>query len=282
MAQVTKEMLRERFAEAGLEPFWPQIECVVRPAIEVNSSPCSDDNLAIGASKRGGAPDLSVDFVWPERSGEACDFFCQINLSETAPFDVEGLLPKAGLLSFFISRDQVGELNGDPVYLFSPEIPLVRQSNERTEELAKYTDVVQYDFDSTWSSPNYSEKLNFLDQLADGRDLFEEISWEIGGVDCLLGHPDDYQGDPEPTCELIYRGVRRHAYDNAPEGWSSHHAEVKQLAFNNWLFLFDTSDDAGVFSLNYCIRRDDLARQNFSKTILIFAFRLKGYPSRRF
>jgi uncharacterized protein YwqG len=271
MAQITREMLMERFAEAGLEAFWQQIERVLRPAIQVHPSPCFDDTLAIGASKRGGAPDLPVDFVWPERGGEPCDFFCQINLEATAPFDVEELLPKSGLLSFFISKDQVvdGGLNGDPVYFFSPEIPLIRQGNVRTDELAKYTEVIQYDFDYTWSSPSNSEKLNFLDQLVDGRDLFKENSCDVVNNECMLGHPDDYQGDQEPTCELIYRGVKKNAYGGLPENWLSLYAEVKQLAFDNWFSLFDTSDDAGVFSLSYCIRRDDLARQDFSKTILI-------------
>jgi uncharacterized protein YwqG len=273
MAQVTKEMLRERFVEAGLEQYWPQIERVVRPAIQVHASPCSEDNLAIGASKRSGAPDVPMDFVWPERGGKPCDFLCQINLAEAAPFDVEGLLPKAGLLSFFLTSYEVGwegEINGDPVYFFPPEIPLTRQSNERVEELMKYSEVMQYDFDYTWSSPNNSKKLNFLDQLAHERDLFEDISWDVVHSECMLGHPDDYQGDQEPTCELIYRGVRSNAYNSdVPENWIALHTEVEQLAFDNWLSLFDTSDDPGVFSLSYCIRRDDLARQDFSKTILI-------------
>lgn len=264
-------MLRERFVEAGLQAFWPQIERVVRPAIQVHSSPCSDDSLAIGASKRGGAPDLPVDFVWPERGGEPCDFFCQINLEATASFDVEGLLPKAGLLSFFISKDQVveGELNGDPVFFFASEVPLTRQSNERVEELMKYSEVMRYEFDYTWSFPNNSAKLNFLGRGTEAKDLFVGVSWEVGGGDCLLGHPDDYQWDQEPTCELTYRGVTWQTRSDSPEAWASLYAEVEQIAFDNWLCLFDTSDDFGVFSLSYCIRRDDLARQDFSKTILI-------------
>nr|WP_309687424.1 DUF1963 domain-containing protein [Armatimonas sp.] len=320
MAQVTKEMLRERFFQAGLEPFWPQIERVLRPAIAVKSSHCSDESLPIGASKRGGAPDLPVDFVWPERGGEPCQFLCQINLTETRMFDIEGLLPTEGLLSFFVTDYAIGvgegRINGDPVYFFPSETLLERRSHKPNEERTGLFGTTQFHFESTWSVPDNSSKLNFLGRRSEAEKAYEDV---IGGLsdlseggffeamaalavvqgettlnaifqdllqpsdkpfdpllgcvlmggDCLLGHPNDYQGDQEPDCELIYQGVVNGYWDDYPENYATIRGDMEQRAFENWVSLFDTSDDVGVFSLSYCIRRDDLARQDFSKTILV-------------
>lgn len=64
-----------------------------------------DDDIPIGASKYGGAPDLPRDFIWPFHNDRPMWFTCQIDLSELPTcFDI---LPKIGVLSFFYV---------DPVY----------------------------------------------------------------------------------------------------------------------------------------------------------------------
>lgn len=281
MADVTKEMLRERFVQVGLEPFWPQIEGVLRPAIMMKSSLCSDTLLPVGASKWGGAPDLPADFVWPERGGIPCQFYCQINLAQASPFDVEGLLPKRGLLSFFIPEESgLGVLDGEPVYW------LTESGLERRGECEF---AQQISFSSTWSLPNYqsSGKLDFLEEQAEVAQAFAELSdilfgWQGNGpwtaapdplhgcgetCDHLLGHADDYQGDHEAECELVYQGVVSNFYENLPENYRQLCRSVEQQAFDDWICLF--RKDNGVFTLNWHIRRDDLARRDFSKTIVV-------------
>jgi uncharacterized protein YwqG len=52
-----------------------------------------------GSSHFGGQPDFAVgDGEWPEDAM----FLCQINLADAAPHDVEKLLPRDGLLTFFV------------------------------------------------------------------------------------------------------------------------------------------------------------------------------------
>ncbi|WP_394793259.1 DUF1963 domain-containing protein [Armatimonas sp.] len=258
MAQVTKEMLRERFFQAGLESFWPQIERVLRPAIAVKSSLCSDALLSVGASKRGGAPDLPVDFVWPEREGKPCAFYCQINLAQATRFDVEELLPKRGLLSFFTPEESgLGVLDGEPVY-FLPDVTLARRGEC---ELAEHIS-----FAYTWSMPDYqsSGKLDFLGDKTEAALAFEQVSdvlfgWMGEGAwtanadllhacaetcDHLLGHADDYQGDHEPQCELVYQGIVQSFYQNRPDNYMSLCHSVEQQAYDDWVCLLKKTTSA--------------------------------------
>lgn len=67
--------------------------------VEVESS------LVPGSSKLGGSPDLPKGTPYPvDNEGRAFEFAVQINLEEIAPFDKEGILPKTGILSFFINK----------------------------------------------------------------------------------------------------------------------------------------------------------------------------------
>ncbi len=80
---------------------WP----MVRPGIHLACSGGSD--IALGASKIGGQPDLPPDIEWPRYGGRPQAFLAQVNLAEMPLADVaageaEGFdMPRDGLLSFF-------------------------------------------------------------------------------------------------------------------------------------------------------------------------------------
>jgi len=80
-----------------------QLVELLRPAIALTATRADDAQIPVGASKFGGAPDVPADFEWPMWNDKPLGFLAQINLEEVAPFDVEGLLPKSGLLSFFFN-----------------------------------------------------------------------------------------------------------------------------------------------------------------------------------
>ena len=71
----------------------------------------AENELPIGASKLFGNPDVPQGFEWPyiEVDGEEYDlsFIGQINLSEVAKYDKDGLLPKKGMLYFFYDLDEM-------------------------------------------------------------------------------------------------------------------------------------------------------------------------------
>ncbi|WTK84008.1 YwqG family protein [Kribbella sp. NBC_01510] len=56
---------------------------------------------ALAASRLGGAPDLPPAITWPRNDDEPLSFIAQVNLADVAAYDSEGVLPRAGLLSFF-------------------------------------------------------------------------------------------------------------------------------------------------------------------------------------
>ena len=60
-----------------------------------------DADLAVGASKLGGAPDVSDGTRWPSYDGRLLSFVGQVNLADVSPFDEQDMLPPAGLVSFF-------------------------------------------------------------------------------------------------------------------------------------------------------------------------------------
>ena len=70
-----------------------------------------DGKLPVGASKLFGAPDIYEGFEWPtiEVDGEEYDmpFIGQINLRDAAAYDLDGLLPKTGMLYFFYDLDEL-------------------------------------------------------------------------------------------------------------------------------------------------------------------------------
>ncbi len=83
-----------------------QLISLLRPAIALTATRTDDAHIPVGASKFGGAPDVPADFVWPMWNDKPLGFLAQINLEEVAAFDVDRLLPKSGLLSFFYDVDE--------------------------------------------------------------------------------------------------------------------------------------------------------------------------------
>ena len=74
---------------------------LLRPAIALKATRADDADIAVGASKFGGTPDVPAGFEWPMWWQVPINFMAQINLDEIAAFDIEDVLPSSGVLSFF-------------------------------------------------------------------------------------------------------------------------------------------------------------------------------------
>jgi uncharacterized protein YwqG len=87
------------------------IHKLLRPAIVIRTSKSSDAKLPLGATKIGGAPDLSPDVAWPcYKNGRLLAFLAQFDLAEIAKQgDVMKGLPEQGLLSLFSAWGWVTE-----------------------------------------------------------------------------------------------------------------------------------------------------------------------------
>src|SRR5215813_1473995 len=75
----------------------------LKPAVRL--SPAPQVKPPVGGTRAGGRPDLPDGVEWPraQEIDEPMPFALQVNLADVAAFDVEGVLPKTGLLSFFFS-----------------------------------------------------------------------------------------------------------------------------------------------------------------------------------
>ncbi len=81
----------------------------LRYSIRMHTALASDDDLALGATKIGGRPDLPPDTSWPEWRGAPLNFLAQIQLADIAAYDPDGELPHEGTLSFFFDYTNWGK-----------------------------------------------------------------------------------------------------------------------------------------------------------------------------
>lgn len=82
-----------QWADALCDAALPSIRLVIDGQI---------DATAAGVSRLGGSPDLPPDAPWPaEDDGTPLSFIAQLDMRQMAAHDVQGILPRAGLLSFF-------------------------------------------------------------------------------------------------------------------------------------------------------------------------------------
>ena len=92
--------IEEDLSQVVPEPLRARVLRFFRPAILLSTSPASGELLPL-ASKFGGLPDAPLGFEWPSFGGEPLGFVAQLNLAELSQFDLDGRLPKVGLLSFW-------------------------------------------------------------------------------------------------------------------------------------------------------------------------------------
>ncbi len=119
--------LRSLLDRAQLSHRADAVDACLKPAIALRLRRIDQSDLPIGASRFGGCPDLPPKTVWPSRTDKATrdrpkrerplDFVGQLRLEDIAPHDEAGLLPRAGLLSFFVLADYDSDDANEPDYL---------------------------------------------------------------------------------------------------------------------------------------------------------------------
>ena len=87
--------------ERGLERLFEFLKPMAKNAIKIDTQAKDDGDIAVGASKFGGQPDLPASVPWPSNENGALSFVAQINFAEVSKFDTDGLLPKSGMLYLF-------------------------------------------------------------------------------------------------------------------------------------------------------------------------------------
>ena len=278
------------------------LEKVQKQEIRVSYQENVDETLPVMTSKIGGCPSLPEDFVWPRYKGEAFDgvdkerplsFMAQINLSDVAIYDEEGLLPHTGMLSFFYELMTM-RWGFDPedtgcakVYYFSEGTALSRTAAPKDLEEDAVMPECSISFDKHISLPEYQDYKK-LDSEAQGNvrlwEVYDEVCCELGYMrdnwgnrTKLLGYPDVIQNSMEEECESLLRGYRRGCPEDFAKIPENVKLEIKEKS-TDWMLLFqmgtiETGDSEIMFGdcghIYFWIRKQDLQALDFENVWLI-------------
>ena len=268
--------------------------------------------LPATASRIGGVPAVPKDFEWPRhahtrirdwlaslvrrvipglparspRRELPLAFLGQINLKDAAPYDVDGLLPKSGVLSFFLAPWAGGSDSSDRgaarVYYFPDEAALTVA--EPPEDLSTDWQSQEFAlrFESRISLPSLGEYV-----YDDGEDYewddFQQCRAECGYFDAekdfgdephikMFGYPDVIQNPMEEECERVTMGsLRRGNVTYTAEAVYERSKECtllfqlpSKLDGDDFEFMFG---DAG--SIYFWIRKEDLRDRKFENAWFI-------------
>lgn len=254
---------------------------------------------AAGNCRAGGDPDLPAGMEWPcMQNGELMTFIAQINLAEVAAADQTGLLPKTGMLYFFLGdtepstrmehrvvfQNVVGELNRikparTPFYLARrPAGAPVSFTGCRLEPCSGLNIPTKY----------YAQNmLRRFEDLLENEDRIEEFYADYdalfrrtdgGRIGKMFGYGTDRHGDLEYEAALHlhadrdYNGRPEDALQELASCFEGDVGKARQ-AVDGVLLLLEVRSggetgfmwgESGV--LHYFIDREDLAARRFDRT----------------
>ncbi len=132
--QDAQATLTQLILEEGLEAQAAEIAQVTEPIVILVTRKAVRADLALGASRLGGEPDLTPGSAWPEHNGVPLPFLAQLRLEDVAPHDVHRVLPQSGLLSFFARSLTAGHVRFAPQgsMLERRELPEAIDEEDRT------------------------------------------------------------------------------------------------------------------------------------------------------
>lgn len=282
---ILEEKFQKSIDEVGLTHISEKLLAVAQPAILFELTAGNDGNIAIGDSKIGGEPDLPLGYQYPQWKNRPMGFIGQINLANASKFDMNNLLPKEGVLSFFYDLyDQPWGYDPDNlgftrVEYFPPNVPLIRQEILDTEILLKCSSVI---FSPCLTMPSSgSQAYDILQSQYLFNDEEEKKYWDLPSQMLtnykqteskanhrLLGHSYNIQGDMQLEAELVSNGL----YCGNSSGYNDPKAKLLEASLAQWQLLFQLdSDDTGELMwgdggmLYYWIRKSDLLNRNFEK-----------------
>lgn len=240
--------------------------------------------------KIGGKPYLPADFPWPSFTFEGeqrpLSFFCQLNLTELAPFDKDKQLPDHGLLSFFYECESFcwgfdpKDRGAAKVYYFEDTTDFIPFEIPEAINEEQIMPEIGVSFKAKQAYPKYEEFVIHSAMECDWED-YDKILEKLG-VNTeedpeghkILGYADIIQDEMLSECEQTTRGV----YCGGPEGYESlsskDRADIEEKA-KDWTLLLqlgtiETDDFEWMFGdcgmLYFYIKKQDLAQRNFDKS----------------
>jgi uncharacterized protein YwqG len=272
---------RAHLEAAGLGQ-WADALCEAAvPSIRLVLDGQADATVA-GVSRLGGSPDLPPDAPWPaDEDGAPLSFIAQLDMRQMTAHDVEGILPRAGLLSLFYAAASQRAWGFDPADHDAWAVIHITDAAEVKPREAPGAVPAEGRFAAVGLSPE--AELTFvpwesfaIEGLGMTREELRAYAHVLPAGDStihrLLGHPDPVQGDMQLECQLVANGL----YCGNASGYRDPRAARLRPGAADWRLLFqaDSQDEAGMMwgdlgRLYYWIRHQDLAAGNWDRTWLI-------------
>ncbi|TPN86786.1 DUF1963 domain-containing protein [Aquimarina algicola] len=238
-----------------------------------------DKNIAVGASKVGGNPDLPKTWEHPKSNkGSLYVFHAQINCEEASSY--QKYLPRKGMLYFFVNDEEYAQ---KPIVLYTENVKdLLRyQYDENTEFTDSNLDnnireAVRISFKNGISIPIFYNLYNhgserypkYADFFEDesNEDIIDDLEYGIESLENVIDSP---LSSGDPNIPLHFHSINSHVF--------TQHESPQELAAarfggepSEWIVLLNMEStgefnfwDAGT--LTYCIHKKDLAIKDFSR-----------------
>ena len=283
----TLKDMESLLATHGLSGYFEKMKDAVKSSVHIELEPADDENIAIGASKMGGLPDLpkGVDWFRQELTDIPLSFICQINFAEVKPCDIQGKLPATGILYFFYDCSMDGmpwgfdpkDADGKVVYYYDGDLSELerKEAPEDIEENGCVFGAAELHFETAIDLPDLESPAGeALALTEDDREKYWELMDEVSEslVNKLLGHSNNIQGGMELECELVTNGL----YCGDPSGYKEGRAKGLDKNTGHWNLLLqvDSNEEIGMMwgdcgRLYLWITDEDLAEKNFEHSWLI-------------
>lgn len=229
-------------------------------------------------SKIGGLP-MFYDKVWPELNNELLIFLCQISLSQIS--EINNILPKKGILYFFVFTNDIGYRFPDKkgefkvIYTASPD-----ENYFLKKDYSIGINELFINFYENYSFPSYQESIIEKNNITDNDlEIIDDIESEIMGSleneydieHQILGHPKAIQGTVRFWWALKYLKIEeKNSYTDEEIKLIKEEEDnfilLLQLNFGDPKIEFDYFGDSIAY---FGIHQNDLQKNNFDNVILV-------------
>jgi uncharacterized protein YwqG len=271
----------------GLEKIIPAVMPYARSSLQIHAVRCKQEDLALGASRFGGMPDLPAGFRWPIFQGLPLLFVAQFDLS-TLPRAAASCLPASGWLVFFYDT---GTWGFDPADRGSVSVAFVTGSPTsliRTKSPTRNEYVVSFqpcrlsfaevidipdEFDGLFPEMNLGLSDAEQERYAAAALMLQGRQRDDEHYHHLLGLPQPVQFDMRLQCQLVTNGI----YCGNAEGYADENVEKLAQGTRDWMLLLqiDTDEDGPGWMwgdtgrIYFWIRKQDLDACDYAKSWLI-------------
>lgn len=286
LSESNKNRLEEMVREHQFEHALGYLQESVRQGIRWSKKEMEDYSES-GVSRIGGDSDLPSSVEWPlDSEGTPMTFLAQLRLSELTAQDESSLLPKEGMLYFFVGVDEPAyNIEHKVLYLRDEELKEAyrRMTPEETSQEENFKGY-KLKARSSIEPPNYGYvDYELLEDEEHDYEQYEELCFELTEADSddlavMFGYPATQHGDCEyeAALQMLTGTEYNYSVQDAMKQITKHLKgdvnKAEQEVRDTLLLLALDSDqevgfcwwDAG--ELQFFIRKEDLLAGDFSHT----------------